>query len=255
MSITQRSPEECRAMQRQALAARAAKQAARRASPLRRHFIDEKTWRTLARARGIRLPLWGKPVTPNAMRRWLKKLGISVKDYLDWQGDGPLDPATNKNRRATLKDFAERNPDWPLRAWVGLLLEAFPAISQDELPNTGDVVLIRWGRILTRRGVLFPRCDRWAMGRIETIDDTAIAMRVTVINEGEHVDVPSSAGCVKGCTPACDDRDGLPGGTLLWIRREGLTRSRQTDPEAFRWLVWDDAVEVVQALPEDTTAA
>jgi hypothetical protein len=256
MAVTPRSRDESRALLEEANAARAARQAARRASSLRRDFTEEREWRKLAKVRNVRLPPWGQPPTPALMRRWLKRVGISTKDYLDCQGEGPLDPRTNRNRRPTLRDFAARNPDWPLRAWAGLLLEAFPVAAEKvAVPKVGDVVLIRWGQVRNKWGDLVPRCDRWAMGRIEEVEDAAVAMRVTVINEGEHEDKASSAGCVKGCTPACHDPDGLPGGALVWIRRDGLTWSRQPDPEAFRWLVWDDAVEAVQGLPEDTTAA
>jgi hypothetical protein len=45
------------------------------------------------------------------MRRSLKKLGLSVKAYLAWSGE------------TTLAEFAARNPQWRLRAWLGLVLE------------------------------------------------------------------------------------------------------------------------------------
>ena len=45
------------------------------------------------------------------MRTWLRRLGITVVSYIEWYGGGRLG------------DFAKRNPDWPLRAWVGLMLE------------------------------------------------------------------------------------------------------------------------------------
>ena len=85
--------------------------AARRASPLRRNFMDAPNWRRLASGRGVILPAWGIPPTPGAMERWLKKLGMSVPAYLEWAGE------------RTLKDFAAANSLWPLRAWVGCLLE------------------------------------------------------------------------------------------------------------------------------------
>jgi hypothetical protein len=187
------------------------------------------------------------------MRRWLKKLGISVKDYLDWQGEGPLDPETNKNRRATLKDFAERNPDWPLRAWVGLLMETFIDAGQVEVtaagPQIEDLLMVRWHP--------FPRCDRWALGRIVEVSDDMALMKVSyfagITSAGQPYDYASSSGCVKDCTDGCDDFHGLPGGSLLRVQRAGLIRLEKREPLV--WLVWDDAVEVVQALPEDTTAA
>jgi hypothetical protein len=256
MGITPRTAEGSRELLEKANAAKAARQAARRASSLRRNFSDEPWWKKLARARGIRLPGWGEPVRPPAMRRWLKRLNISVSDYLEWQGDGPYDATTGCNRRATVKDFAERNPDWSLRAWVGLLLESFPAASAvPTAPVLGDVMLVRWGRMVTRQGYEVPRCDRWAMGRIQEVRDTTVTMSVTVINEGMLQDKVSSGGCVRGCTLDCHDPDGLPGGALVRIQREGLTCSGQTEPDAFRWVVWDDAIAVIQAMPKATSAA
>ena len=46
------------------------------------------------------------------MTKWLRKLGVPLTEYLDCSGE------------KTLGDFVVHNPDWPLRAWVGLLLES-----------------------------------------------------------------------------------------------------------------------------------
>jgi hypothetical protein len=59
------------------------------------------------------------------MRRWLAKLAIPMQAYLKWAGE------------PTLSDFARRNPEWGLRPWVGLLLEAqatgaFEAVGDEE---------------------------------------------------------------------------------------------------------------------------
>lgn len=85
--------------------------AARKSSSLRRDFLDALRWEDMARARGLRLPPWGEPATPAGMEKWLRKLGMPVSAYLSWTGE------------ATLRDFAGNNPDWPLRAWAGLVLE------------------------------------------------------------------------------------------------------------------------------------
>ena len=77
----------------------------------RQDFADSRYWEGLARARGLLLPHWSTRWTTGRAERWLRKLGITVAEYLDWDG-GKL-----------MKDFGQRNPDWPLRAWVGLLLE------------------------------------------------------------------------------------------------------------------------------------
>lgn len=72
---------------------------------------DQDNWIDLAKKYKIRLPLWRLPCTSGGMRRFLKKLNISVEDYL------------SRNEEKNLREFNKRNPTWPLRAWVGLQLE------------------------------------------------------------------------------------------------------------------------------------
>ncbi len=91
--------------------ARKAKNAARRASALRRSFADAHIWEELAGERHVRLPPWGEPLTVSLMHRWLKRLGISLEAYRDWVG-------FNREQK-----WIDANSDWPARAWVGLLLE------------------------------------------------------------------------------------------------------------------------------------
>lgn len=74
-------------------------------------FADSNLWLELAKERKLRLPLWRMACTTGGMRKYLKKLNVSVDDYLTYSGE------------RILKDFPRRNPEWPLRAWVGLLLE------------------------------------------------------------------------------------------------------------------------------------
>ena len=78
---------------------------------LRNDFLDADHWAELAKALGLRLPLWRQPPTRGQMSKWLRKLGVSLTQYQEWSGD------------QTLEEFAKRNPSWPLRAWVGMLLE------------------------------------------------------------------------------------------------------------------------------------
>lgn len=78
---------------------------------LRDNFLDANHWKELAQKYYIRLPVWKTEPTPEKMRFWLRKFRVSEKDYLD---------ATGYKR---LENFMELNPDWPLRAWLGLLLE------------------------------------------------------------------------------------------------------------------------------------
>jgi hypothetical protein len=78
---------------------------------MRDNFADANYWVDLARERNIRLPLWRMSCTTGGMRRYLKRLHIEVTDYLE------------ANNEKNLRQFSQMNPDWPLRAWVGLVLE------------------------------------------------------------------------------------------------------------------------------------
>lgn len=74
-------------------------------------FSDAIRWQELAKELGVRLPLWRMPITTGGMRRFLKKINVTVDQYL------------TANAERTLKVFSQNNPDWPLRAWAGLQLE------------------------------------------------------------------------------------------------------------------------------------
>jgi hypothetical protein len=74
-------------------------------------FSDSNRWSEMAKTEGLRLPQWRMPTTTGGMRRWLRKINVSVDKYL----------ADNNDRR--LDAFIKRNPDWPLRAWAGIQLE------------------------------------------------------------------------------------------------------------------------------------
>ena len=78
----------------------------------RRDFMDSENWDELAEEYGVTLPQWWVAPTPNKMRAWVRKLGLSVKEFRSECGDGWDYP-----------DFAKQNPDWPLRVFVGILLE------------------------------------------------------------------------------------------------------------------------------------
>lgn len=119
-SILAATPEQKAAWRTEAREART-----QRALSLRSDFHpdDEQHWRDLAARYGVRLPAYGVPVTTAAMERWLHRLGISTEEYLASQGAG-LD---GNGSSARLTDFMVRNPTWPLKAWVGLLLESLDA--------------------------------------------------------------------------------------------------------------------------------
>jgi hypothetical protein len=81
------------------------------APALRSDFLDGSYWAELASVRGLRLPRWAQRYSRGQAAKWLRRVGISTKAYLEASGE------------ASLSDFGCNNPDWPLRAWVGLLLE------------------------------------------------------------------------------------------------------------------------------------
>lgn len=104
-------PEITQSMRARALEARRAKALARKVSSLRRDFADAHHWAEMASKRGIELPPWGEPLTPGLMERWLRLCGMSVPEYFGLAGE------------TSLSEFKAQNPQWPARAWAGLVLE------------------------------------------------------------------------------------------------------------------------------------
>ena len=93
--------------------ARAKAQAARKAAQeaaahFKRDWLDSGLWDELAKARGIRLPLWSKVPTPRFLKRWHETLDTEPFEAV--YGCSP-------SRLIAL------NPDTPLRAFVGMMLE------------------------------------------------------------------------------------------------------------------------------------
>ena len=89
----------------------------------RNDFMDDEHWKELALRFGVLLPKWYVAPEVSKMRSWIRKLGLKERDYCeacgeDWQ----------------LSDFAKLNPDWPLRAFVGILLEYV-----EELNNAKEI--------------------------------------------------------------------------------------------------------------------
>jgi hypothetical protein len=75
------------------------------------HRDTEREWLALAREAGLHLPVKATPLTTGGMEAWLRKLGLTVAQYCQWDAS------------RTLKDFARLNPTWGLRSWAGLVLE------------------------------------------------------------------------------------------------------------------------------------
>jgi hypothetical protein len=87
-------------------------------------FMDSPIWDDLAKEYGIRLPNWWQPPEVRMMRRYLRRLNIKERDYCLACGEG-----------YTLDKFASNNPTFPLRAFVGNLLEY-----HDEINNAKAVL-------------------------------------------------------------------------------------------------------------------
>ena len=78
---------------------------------LRKDFDDQAFWLELARDKGVKLPAWYLPCDKKYMGRWFRQLKVTKREYLETTGFSELE------------EFQQLNSDWPLRAWVGLLLE------------------------------------------------------------------------------------------------------------------------------------
>lgn len=85
---------------------------------LKRDFLDDKTWAELAKRLYVRLPTYGTLATDEKIRKWLRKFRVPEKDYLAATG------------YKEIADFRKYNPTWPLRAFVGMLIEF--VIERDE---------------------------------------------------------------------------------------------------------------------------
>ena len=75
-------------------------------------FSDSGTWNELAGKHVTRfnMPDWDEPCSVEQMGRWLDRLNISKDEYTVYTG-------------TDFEDWMAFNPDWPLRAFVGVLLE------------------------------------------------------------------------------------------------------------------------------------
>ena len=78
----------------------------------RNDFADDEYWMQLAKQYKLLLPKWFVAPEVAKMRSWLRKVGIKERDYREACSEGWV-----------LEDFALLNPNWPLRAFVGILLE------------------------------------------------------------------------------------------------------------------------------------
>lgn len=79
---------------------------------LRQNFMDEPTWRELAKEYGMRLPAWYFPASETKLiKRALKNIGMNMEQFTRLLGF------------SSYQQFCNRNPDYPAYAVIGLLLE------------------------------------------------------------------------------------------------------------------------------------
>lgn len=79
-------------------------------NPLKADFYDSAEWERLCERTRYVLPGWSVSATKENIRLWLNRLDIKEADY-------------REAMQTSIADVIELNQDWPLRAFVGLLLE------------------------------------------------------------------------------------------------------------------------------------
>ena len=86
-------------------------------------FTRAGEWELTAAEYGLDLPGWDQPATPQDVWEWVIRLGIDPDDYLEYTGwEHPA-------------SMIDSNPDWPLRAFVGEMIEQFELYPLEELDD------------------------------------------------------------------------------------------------------------------------
>src|SRR3990167_6663564 len=83
------------------------------AANFKRDWLDSGLWDELAKAKGIRLPLWSKVPTPRFLKRWHESLDTEPFEAV--YGCSP-------------SRLIQLNQHTPLRAFVGMMLERTNAV-------------------------------------------------------------------------------------------------------------------------------
>lgn len=78
--------------------------------PMKTDFRDGAGWELLCDKTRYILPDWSVSPTKENIRIWLNRLEIKEADYMEAM-------------QTNIEDMIALNPTWPLRAFVGLLLE------------------------------------------------------------------------------------------------------------------------------------
>ena len=81
--------------------------------PPKSEFKDSAEWDKMLESTRYVMPSWDVMPTVENMELWLERLDISKRLYVE-------------RTQTSLKDWVALNPGWPLRAFIGLLLEDKP---------------------------------------------------------------------------------------------------------------------------------
>ena len=73
-------------------------------------FKDDHHWQELCEKTRYVLPAWDVPASVLNIRIWLNRLDVKESSY-------------RETMQTSVEDLLKLNPTWPLRAFVGLLLE------------------------------------------------------------------------------------------------------------------------------------
>lgn len=118
------TPDEMKAFQAKRIATMQAKKAAKKADPKHQTCVvkverttdypvsnfTDKLWTEQAAELGIRLPHRSTPASTGGLTNFLRRAGIPIGKYNTWTG-------------FSLKEQIEANPNWPLRAMIGIAIE------------------------------------------------------------------------------------------------------------------------------------
>ncbi len=87
-------------------------------------FVRSKYWEIAARLVGVdRLPDWAEPMSVTRMTEWLNRLGLSRDDAAVYLSNDEKLQSVDPTPKFSPSQFIRDNPRWPLRAFVGTVIE------------------------------------------------------------------------------------------------------------------------------------
>ena len=78
---------------------------------LRQDFADKPEWLRLASEQGVSMPSWWLKPTSGNITKFMKKIDVSIEEFKLVHGI------------SRLSEFEQMNPEWPMWALFGLMLE------------------------------------------------------------------------------------------------------------------------------------